>query len=49
MHYKRMKEVRVEGRAGETSLLRAYYYCNRCRRGLFPSGSAVEVESEALE
>ena len=49
MHYKGMKEVGVAGRVGETCLLRAYYYCNRCRRGLFPPGSAVEVEGEALE
>ena len=49
MHNKGMKEVRVTGRAGETDLLRAYYYCNRCRRGLFPPGSATEAESEALE
>lgn len=36
MHYKGMKEVSVEGRTGAIDLLRAYYYCDRCRRGLFP-------------
>lgn len=36
MHYKGMKEVTVEGRAGGIEMLRAYYYCDRCRRGLFP-------------
>jgi len=36
MHYKGMKEVTVEGRAGMIEVERAYYYCDRCRRGLFP-------------
>ena len=36
MHYKGMKEVTVEGQTGTIEILRAYYYCNRCRRGLFP-------------
>ena len=49
MHYKDMKAVTVEGRTGENRIERAYYYCNRCRSGLFPPGSAVEIESEALE
>jgi hypothetical protein len=49
MHYKGMKEVRVTGQVGETDLLRAYYYCDRCRRGLFPPGSATEAKSETLE
>ena len=38
MHYKGMKDVRVEGRVGEMGLRRAYYYCDRCRSGLFPPG-----------
>lgn len=49
MHYKDMKTVTVEGRTGENRIERAYYYCNRCRSGLFPPGSTVEIESEALE
>jgi hypothetical protein len=36
MHYKGMKEVTVEGRSGTIGILRAYFYCDRCRRGLFP-------------
>jgi uncharacterized protein with PIN domain len=36
MHYKGMKEVTIEGRTGTVDMLRAYYYCDRCRRGLFP-------------
>jgi hypothetical protein len=38
MHYKGMKGVTVEGRIGVTGLSRAYYYCDRCRSGLFPPG-----------
>jgi hypothetical protein len=38
MHYKGMKGVRVEGRVGAMGLSRAYYYCDRCRSGLFPPG-----------
>ena len=36
MHYKGMKAVTVEGRAGVTELERGYYYCDRCGCGLFP-------------
>jgi hypothetical protein len=36
MHYKGMKGVTVEGRIGRVDVLRAYYYCDRCRCGLFP-------------
>jgi hypothetical protein len=49
MHYKGMKEVTVEGRLGVTGLSRAYYYCDHCRSGLFPPGSAVAPESETPE
>jgi hypothetical protein len=42
MHYKGMKEVTVETRTGAVDVLRAYYYCDRCRRGLFPPGSTTE-------
>lgn len=49
MHYKGMKEVTMEGRSGRMKLRRAYYYCSRCRRGLFPPGSTAEGEGEALE
>jgi hypothetical protein len=49
MHYKDMKTVTVEGRTGVIELERAYYYCDRCRSGLFPPGSAIETEGEALE
>ena len=36
MHYKGMKKVRIEGRMGTVEIERAYYYCDRCRCGLFP-------------
>lgn len=49
MHYKGMKKVTVEGRSGTMSLERAYYYCSRCRRGLFPPGWTAEAKGEALE
>ena len=38
MRYKGMKEVTVESRLGPLRLERAYHYCHRCRRGLFPPG-----------
>ena len=49
MHYKDMRKTRIEARSGEVALERAYYYCNDCRGGLFPPGSATESENEALE
>lgn len=49
MHYKGMKKLTVSGRTGDTELERAYFYCDRCRRGLFPPGSTTGVEGEALE
>ena len=49
MHYKDMKKTTMEARSGEVELERAYYYCKDCRGGLFPPGSTVESENEALE
>jgi len=49
MHYKGMKKVTVSGRTGDIELERAYFYCDRCRRGLFPPRSTTEAEGEALE
>jgi hypothetical protein len=48
MRYKDMKKVTVEGRLGVTELERAYYYCDRCRSGLFPPRSTVELAGDAL-
>jgi hypothetical protein len=49
MHYKGMKGVSVEGRTGAARLERGYYYCDRCRSGLFPPGSAIGAQGKALE
>ena len=49
MHYKGMKEVTVEGRTGSAKLERGYYYCGRCKSGLFPPGSAIGAKGQALE
>ena len=49
MHYKGMKKLTTSGRTGDIELERAYFYCDRCRRGLFPPGSTPEAESKALE
>jgi uncharacterized protein with PIN domain len=38
MSYKGMKLVTVESRLGLLEFKRAYYYCGRCRSGLFPPG-----------
>ena len=38
MHYKDMKEKTVTSWVGALRLERAYYYCDRCRTGLFPPG-----------
>lgn len=49
MRYKGMKKLAVSGRTGDIELERAYFYCDRCRSGLFPPGSTTEAEGEALE
>ena len=41
MHSKDMKGDTVESRVGVLPLKRSYYYCETCRSGLFPPGSAV--------
>ena len=38
MHYKGQKKRNVQSRSGTIQLERAYYYCERCRRGFFPPG-----------
>ena len=38
MHYKGLKKRRVVSRSGEVEWARPYYYCETCRRGLFPPG-----------
>jgi transposase len=41
MHYKGMKSKEISSMIGEVKLKRGYYYCDRCRTGLFPPGQAV--------
>ena len=41
MHYKWTGEVTVESWLGPLRIARGYFYCDRCRRGLFPPGSTT--------
>jgi hypothetical protein len=41
MRYKGMKGLQVSSWVGELQLDRGYYYCEQCRSGLFPPGSAT--------
>lgn len=38
LHFKAQKGNTVESRAGRLQLKRGYYYCEHCRRGIFPPG-----------
>ena len=49
MHYKDRKGEVVDSRVGTLPLKRSYYYCETCRRGLFPPGSATPALGEPLE
>jgi hypothetical protein len=50
MHQKKKRQRRrVQGRAGDVALSRAYYYCDHCRVGLFPPGPATEGGRPAVE
>lgn len=50
MHPKKKRQRRqVESRVGSVALQRAYYYCDHCRVGLFPPGSATEGGGPGLE
>ena len=46
---KGQKGNQVESRVGGLRIERGYYYCPRCRRGIFPPGSAAEAVGETLE
>ena len=46
---KGLKPNQVTSRLGTLKLVRTYYYCPRCRAGVFPPGSAVEGLGETLE
>jgi hypothetical protein len=50
MHQKKKRQRRrVTSRVGGVALSRAYYYCDHCRVGLFPPGSAVEGSGANVE
>jgi len=50
MHQKKKRHRRrVESRVGGVQLKRAYYYCDHCRVGLFPPGSATAGGGGTLE
>ncbi len=38
MQYKDRKRLEAETRVGSVQMARGYYYCARCRSGLFPPG-----------
>jgi hypothetical protein len=44
MHYKGMKRKYVVTETGEVEVERAYYYCETCKRGIFPPGQEMEIE-----
>lgn len=44
MRYKGTQGRGVQHLEGEAKLKRAYYHCPHCGRGIFPPGSATEVE-----
>ena len=43
------KENQVETRIGLMKIERGYYYCPKCKQGIFTPGSAVEDMGETLE
>lgn len=49
MDPKGLKGNRVETRIGNLEIARGYYYCPRCKQGLFPPGSATQDLGETLE
>lgn len=50
MHQKKKRQRRrVESRVGGVALKRAYYYCDHCRVGLFPPGSATAGRGRTVE
>lgn len=49
MTYKGMRETGVESRVGAIQIERGYWYCDRCKRGIFPPGRTVEAVDPELE
>lgn len=49
MRAKGQKEKAVESRVGGLAIARGYYYCARCKSGLFPPGPPTRVGERSLE
>lgn len=49
MKFQGYREKVVQTVEGEVRVSRAYYYCPRCKRGIFPPGQGVGVEALAME
>jgi len=49
MDSKGLKPHRLATDTGEVKLKRGYHYCPECRKGLFPPGSTVEAERDAVQ
>jgi hypothetical protein len=49
MRYKGKKRREVVTSQGKIELERAYYYCDKCREGIFPPGPAIEDQPEGVE
>jgi len=50
MHQKKKRQRRrVQSRIGSVALQRAYYYCDRCKVGLFPPGSTTADGKPGVE
>jgi uncharacterized protein with PIN domain len=43
------KSNQLETRIGSVELERGYFYCPKCKQGIFPPGSAVEALGETVE
>lgn len=49
MKRKGKKRTGVESRVGLVEVEREYFYCDHCKKGLFPPGPATETDGETLE
>jgi uncharacterized protein with PIN domain len=49
LRYKGKKRREVVTSQGKIELERAYYYCDKCRVGIFPPGPAIEDQPEGVE
>lgn len=49
MRRKGKKRTGVESRMGSIEVEREYYYCDHCKKGLFPPGRPAEVDGGTLE